>query len=172
MSRQYINFKKKRELGEILTDTFAFIRENFKKLFLIILKTSVPAIVLLAVALIFMTYTYSGFIGNFGLSIQNGDSSSFNTGIMIISVIIMLFAMILFYGILFGTTLHYIKSYVDTKGEINELAIKKGVKKDLGKIIGLSILSSLITGFGFVLCVLPAIYLYVPMSLVFAILVI
>jgi len=171
MTNKYIEFKKKRELGEILTDTFAFIRSNFKQLFSTILKTSAPILVLLVIALIFMTYSYSDFIGTIGFDLQNSSPGSFNSGLMIISILVLVVIGILFYGILFGTILHYIKSYIHNQGIIDTEEVKKGVKKDYGRIIGLSLISGLITGFGFLLCFLPGIYLYVPMSLVFAILI-
>jgi len=172
MNNNYIEFKKKRELGDILTDTFAFIRTNFKNLLLIILKNTAPAIILLIIALAFMTYVYSDFIGGFSLGIQTGDDmGSLDFSLMIISLIVLLIAGVLFYGTIFGTILHYIKSYVHNQGEVNTEEISTGVKKDFWRIIGLSILSGLITGFGAMLCLLPGIYLYVPMSLVFAILV-
>ena len=172
MNNNYIEFKKKRELGDILTDTFSFIRINFKNLFLIILKNTAPAIILLIIALAFMTYVYSDFIGEFSLGIQNGnDLGALNITLMVISLVILLIAGVFFYGTIFGTILYYIKSYVYNKGEINVEEIRTGVKEDFWKIIGLSILSGLISGVAFMLCVLPAIYVYVPLSLVFAILV-
>lgn len=172
MNNNYIEFKKKRELGEILSDTFGFIRMNFKSLFLTILKNTAPAIILLVIALAFMTYVYSDFIGAFSLGVQSGDDlGALNVSLMMISVVILLIAGVLFYGTIFGTILHFIKSYVQNQGEVNPDEISAGVKKDFWKIIGLSILSGLISGFAFMLCVLPAVYVYVPLSLVFAILV-
>lgn len=172
MNNNYIEFKKKRELGEILSDTFGFIRINFKSLFLTILKNTAPAIILLVIALAFMTYVYSDFIGEFSLGVQSGDDfGAMNVSLMMISIVILLVAGILFYGTIFGTILHFIKSYVQNQGEVNPNDISAGVKKDFWKIIGLSILSGLMTGIAFFLCVLPAIYVYVPLSLVFAILV-
>ncbi len=171
MNDNYIEFKKKRELGEILTDTFAFLRTNFKNLFSVLLKTSAIAIVLFLVALVFMTYVYSDFLGSIGIYSENSNIENLNIGLMILSALLLFIAGVVFYGVLFGTILNYIKSYVNNKGIVNTVEVKEGVKKDFLKIIGLSILSNLIIGFGLVLCVIPGIYLYVPMSLVFSILV-
>ena len=33
MTNNYINFKRQRELGEVISDTFKFLRENYRLLF-------------------------------------------------------------------------------------------------------------------------------------------
>ncbi len=167
MNTNYIEFKKKRELGDILTDTFAFIRQEGKSLFSVLLKTSgIPFLLLLAAS---AYYTYSSANMFDPLTIQNGGM--FNSASILLSLFMLLATMLIFYGLLFGSVLHYIKAYVDNKGTIDQDTVVQGVKKDFGNIIGLGILSGLIIFFGFILCVLPGIYLYVPMSLVFSILV-
>ncbi|MFT5738606.1 MAG: hypothetical protein ACI9SG_002963, partial [Maribacter sp.] len=42
MKSNYIEFKKQRELGEILSDTFAFFRNEFKLFFTIFFKIVGP----------------------------------------------------------------------------------------------------------------------------------
>ncbi|PKV50358.1 hypothetical protein ATE84_2415 [Aquimarina sp. MAR_2010_214] len=167
MNNNYIEFKKKRELGDILTDTFAFVRQNGKSLLSVLLKTSGIAFVLLLSASAY--YTYSS--ANLFDPVSIGRGEMFNSGMIIIAVFAMLVTLLIFYTLLFGTVLHYIKNYIDNKGNVNQEAVVQGVKKDFGNIIGLGTLSGLITFFGFMLCVIPGIYLYVPMSLVFSILI-
>ncbi len=167
MNNNYIEFKKKRELGEILSDTFAFLRQNGKSLLSVLLKTSGIPFVLLLLASAYYTYSTGNMFDP--VSIQNGNV--FNSGGLFISLLAMLITLLIFYGLLFGTVLHYIKAYIENKGTINTEAVTQGVKKDFGNIIGLGILSGMITFFGFIFCLIPGIYLYVPMSLVFSILV-
>ena len=38
MHTDFIEFKKKRELGDVLSDTFAFLRSQFKPFFNVFLK--------------------------------------------------------------------------------------------------------------------------------------
>ena len=38
MQNNYINFKKERDLGAIISDTFSFIREEYKTIFRLYLK--------------------------------------------------------------------------------------------------------------------------------------
>ncbi|MEW7278384.1 hypothetical protein ABW636_07295 [Aquimarina sp. 2201CG1-2-11] len=167
MNNNYIEFKKKRELGEILSDTFAFLRQNGKSLLSVLLKTSGIPFVLLLLATAYYTYSTGNMFDP--VSIQSGNT--FNSGGIIISALAMLITLLIFYGLLFGTVLHYIKVYIDNKGIINNETIIQGVKKDFGNIIGLGILSGMIIIFGILFCIIPGIYLYVPMSLVFSILV-
>lgn len=167
MNNNYIEFKKKRELGDILTDTFAFIRQNGKSLLSVLLKTSGIPFILLLLASAYYTHSSANIFDP--VSIRNGGM--YNSGTLIIALFAMLATLLVFYALLFGTVLHYIKNYIDNKGNVDLEVVVQGVKKDFGNIIGLGILSGLITFFGFMLCVIPGIYLYVPMSLVFSILV-
>lgn len=167
MNNNYIEFKKKRELGDILTDTFAFIRQNGKSLLSVLLKTSGISFILLLLASAYYTHSSANIFDP--VSIRNGGM--YNSGTLIIALFAMLATLLVFYALLFGTVLHYIKNYIDNKGNVDLEVILHGVKKDFGNIIGLGILSGLITFFGFMLCAIPGIYLYVPMSLVFSILV-
>ncbi len=167
MNTKYIEFKKKRELGDILTDTFAFLRQEGKSLFSVIVKTCGVPFILLLLASAYYTYASSSLFDP--VSISRGGM--FNSGAVIIALILMLIALLAFYGLLFGSVLHYIKVYVSGQGTVDYDTVVQGVKKDFGNILGLGVLSGIIIFFGFMLCVLPGIYLYVPMSLVFSILV-
>ncbi len=167
MNNKYIEFKKKRELGDILSDTFAFLRQEGKSLFSVLIKTCGIPFVLLLLASAYYTYASSNLFDT--VSIGNGQL--FNSGAMIISLLLMLAALLAFYGLLFGSVLHYLKAYIDNKGTVDYSNVVQGVKKDFGSILGLGALSGIIIFFGFMLCILPGIYLYVPMSLVFSILV-
>ncbi len=167
MNNNYIEFKKKRELGDILTDTFAFIRQSGKHLLSILLKTSAIPFVLLLLASAYYTHTYANVFDP--ISISRGEF--FNSGTLLISLFAMFAMLLIFYGVLFGTVLHYIKNYIENKGVVHSETVVQGVKNDFGKIIGLGVLSGLITFCGTLICVIPGIYLYVPMSLVFSILI-
>jgi len=122
-------------------------------------------------ALTFMSFVYSDFLGSLGIYSENPSFNGADTGLFVIAILIMFISLILFYGVLYSTVLYYIKSYINSNGTVDTNEVKQGVKKDFLKIIGLSLLSNLITAFGFMLCFFPGIYAYVPMSLVFAILV-
>ena len=121
---EIIQFKKQRDLGEILTDTFKFIRINWKPLFGLILKNTGPA--LLIVLLAFIYYTQSTIMSIGDLSSIYGPAEMF-TGGVIISLLVLLFAAISFYSLLYGTILYYIKSYVKNEGVVNREEVNSGV---------------------------------------------
>ncbi|MDY8137407.1 hypothetical protein [Aquimarina sp. 2201CG5-10] len=167
MNNKYIEFKKKRELGDILTDTFAFLRQNIKPLFSIALKTTGIPFILVILSTAYYTHASANMFEPFALE----SGQFFNSGNILISLLMLFITALIFYGLLAASILHYIKIYSKNEGVVDEKAVIQGVKKDFGNIIGLAILSWLIVAFGTVLCVIPGIYLYVPMSLVFSILI-
>ncbi|AXT54219.1 hypothetical protein J8L88_15425 [Aquimarina sp. MMG015] len=171
MNNNYIEFKKKRELGDILTDVFVFLRTNFKPLFTVLFKTTGIVLVILLLSIAYYTHATSNFMDPFALGGGAGNLNMFNSGSFLISAFVMIISILIFYGLVFGTVLHYIKEYSDNQGVVLQQSVINGVKKDLGSIIGLSILSSIMLVVGFMLCVIPGIYLYVPLSLIFPILV-
>jgi hypothetical protein len=163
---EIIQFKKQRDLGEILTDTFKFIRINWKPLFGLILKNTGPA--LLIVLLAFIYYTQSTIMSIGDLSSIYGPAEMF-TGGVIISLLVLLFAAISFYSLLYGTILYYIKSHVKNEGIVDKEEVNNGVKNSFWNLIGLSFLVALITGAGLIFCVIPGLYLGTVLATTFAI---
>jgi len=161
-NNQTIQFKRQREIGDIITDTFKFIRENYKLLFSYILKTTGPFFLILVLAVGYYTYSVAGSpFENF-----SGDIGSF-----IISFLILGVALMLFYSALYGTILHYIKNYISNDGMVAEAEVVAGVKKDFFKLLLLSFLSAILVIAGFIMLIIPGIYLVVPLSLGGAVLV-
>ena len=157
-----IQFKKQREIGDIITDTFRFIRENYKLLLTYLLKTTGPFFLILVVAVGYYTYSVAGSpFENF-----SGDIGNFIVSFMVLAV-----ALMLFYSAMYGTILHYIKAYISNKGIVAEAEVVAGVKKDFFKLLLLSFLSAILVLAGFMMLVIPGIFLIVPLSLGGAILV-
>lgn len=162
MQNQYIQFKKQRELGEIISVTFKFLRENYKPIIKSITQVVAPTFVLLMAALAYYTYTVAGS----PLMAMEGNSGEF-----LISFFILAVTLLLFYASLYGTILHYIKSYIENKGLVDEAQIKTGAQDDLGKLFLVFIVSAILVFTGLILFVIPGIYLMVPLSLAAAVLV-
>ena len=108
---KYIEFKKQRELGEILSDSFGFIRNEFKPFFGTILKIVGPYILVMLISMGFYMYT----IGDvFNLTALGGNQfSAFSPVIMVISVLALILSSIAAYVLAQGTVLYYIKSYIE-----------------------------------------------------------
>jgi hypothetical protein len=156
MQDQYIQFKKQRELGEIISVTFKFLRENYKTLIKSITQVVAPTFILLIAALAYYTYTVAGS----PLAAMEGKSEEF-----LISFFILAVTLLLFYASLYGTVLHYIKSYIENKGTVDEAEVKTGAQDDLGKLFMVFIISAAIVFTGLILFIIPGIYLMVPFSL-------
>lgn len=162
--KEIIPFKKQRDVGAVLTDTFTFMRLNFKPLFSAIFKYAGPA--LIGLILSFVLYIRN--IG--GMDFFSDDIQLFQ-GQLLWVILLLLIAAIIFYGMLYSTLISYIASYEKNKGIIDDQEIKNGVKTHFWGVIGLSFLVGLITIFGIVLCVIPGIYLGTVLASTFAILI-
>jgi hypothetical protein len=167
MTENYIQFKKQRELGDIITDTFSFIRANYKLLFKLIFKIAGPAFLVLLLALTYYSY----------LSLETLETSlldmaaTLDVGTYLITGAVLLFSMLAFSVLLYGTVLHFIQSYIKNNGTVLEDEVKQGVKYDFGNLLGLLVLCGIILFFGLILCVIPGVYLWVPISIAPAVMV-
>jgi hypothetical protein len=167
MSNPPIEFHKQRELGELITDTFRFIKENFKPLFKVIFKVTGPVFFILLLAIGYYSYLGMDILENPYLI----SSMEMDMGTYFISLFIIFLSLMAFYVLLYGSVLHYIESYKNNAGKVEETEIYSGVKNDFGKLLGLIFIAGIITIAGLLLCVLPGVYLWVPMSLAPAILI-
>lgn len=165
--KPYIEFKKQRDLGEILSDTFKFIRSEFKPFCSTFFKIVGPYMVVMLICYALYMYQFGDLL-NFNVE----RSSGVFDGLIIFAVgAAFVMSLILAYVLSQATTLFYIKSYANNKGTINFEEIKAGVYGALWQFIGLGMLVGLCVGAGLIFCLIPGIYLYVPLILSFSILV-
>lgn len=165
--KPYIEFKKQRDLGEILSDTFKFIRSEFKPFCSTFFQIVGPYLVIMLICYVLYMYKF----GNL-LSFNLESSNDFVDGLLLFAVgAAFIMSLILAYVVSQATTLFYIKSYANNNGTTNFEEIKKGVYGSLWQFIGLGILVGLCVGLGLMFCLIPGIYLYVPLILSFSILV-
>ncbi len=162
-----IEFKKQRELGEILSDTFAFLRLQFKPFITTFFKIVGPYLVVMIIGMGF--YLYS--LGSLMDFTSESSNEIFRGVSTLVGILVFLVAMVLVYATSQSTVLHYIKSYINNDGITNFSEIKKQVYESLWQFIGLGILVVLSVMLGFLFCFVPGIYLAVPLSLSFSIMV-
>lgn len=162
MNDQKINFKRQREIGEILSDTFKFIRLEYKGLFTALMRNAaIPFLLLLGASGYYAaTATDLSFITTGGI---------FSAAGFLVSLSFVGLAQVLYFGFMFGSILHYIKQYSENNGVVDQDSISQKVRSSLGGIIGLSILTALMLMVGLFLCFFPMVYLSVPLALVFSI---
>jgi len=170
MSNQdYIEFRKVRDLGRIISDTLSFLRQEWQPLFSTIIRASIIPII---IALVIGVY----FTGSSGLVLQayfeaafSGDISSFfdYPNLDSFFMIFLLFSV----ALIFATTTisvsiyAYIKSYIAGRGSINYEDIRQTVKEKMVSLFLMSIVVSIISTIGYFLCILPGIYFAVTFTL-------
>ena len=162
-----IQFKKQRELGAILTDTFKFIRLNWRTMFPLLLKIAGPALLLLIAAYIYYAQSLFGSLGFFQTF---EDFGNFGTTTLI-SIVLLIISALVYYSLLNGVILHYIKSYTENGGIVSPEVVTEGVKRDFWKLIGTSFMVGIIAGFGMIFCLIPGIYFWVVLSTAYAVVV-
>lgn len=169
--KQFIQFKKQRELGEMLSDVFTFLRHEFKPFFTLILQITLPYLIFFFVSFGFVLYTFGDITALATSGPSAFDSEELSILLLVVSILVLSFTGIMVYALAYSATLHYIKSYTENNGEVNEVQVKTEVKDTFWSFIGLSILKGIAIGIGLMLCIIPGIYLIVPMSVVFCIMI-
>jgi len=167
MNRSYIEFRKQRDFSSILSDTFGFIRNEFKPFIKAIFNIAGPAIIIFMLSLAAYNYV-AGDLFNF-TNVNEPSVSTSSVILTIVAVITYFVSAIAAYILTVSTTLFYIKSYVDYKGNINETEIKSNVYKSFWSFFGLSFLKGVTLVIATMLCVLPVFYAMIPMAIVFSI---
>lgn len=163
--KQFIEFKKRRELGEILSDSFGFIRHEFKPFFKLILQVCGPYLILFLLSLSFYLYASGGI---FDFQVGQTDIPE-NLGLLFLSLGLFIITGIVTYVYANSTAIHYIKSYINNQGKVNENEVKQHVKQTFWGFTGLSVLKWGTLIVSIMLCLLPVLYFMVPMFVVFCI---
>ena len=163
----FIEFKKERDLGAIINDTFKFLRENWKSYGLFVLKIVGPLILIGAALVVFAYLSYTSLLGDGSdpeaLLINLNSIATYILGMMVATGII--------YTLIAEVSLFYIKSYIDNRGVASFEEVKNNTFKNIWKFIGFGILAILMVVVGYFMCFFPAIYLGIVLTLGFPILV-
>lgn len=171
-NNNFIIFKKERDLGAIINDTFKFIRENWKPYFMFIIKIVGPILLIGAAIMVFAFISYSSAAKGF-LNIGQSDVSQEFSGIsgMFSSLLLMSVVWGLVYTLLAEVSMYYVRSYINNNGIADFEEVKRNTYRNIWKFIGMGILSILMMGVGYVLCFLPMIYIAIVLSLAIPIMV-
>lgn len=156
MNQDFIQFKQQRELGEIISVSFKFLRENYKTYLRLLIKIAGPAFLLLIAALAYYSYSNMGNMLN---------AETFMSGEFFISFGVLALTLLLYFSAVYATVYNLIKSYIQNKGEIKDDEVASWAKEDLGKMFGLNIISWIFMFAGMMLFLIPGIYVSVPLSI-------
>ena len=164
--KKLIEFKKQRELGDVLTDTFGFIRAEFKPFITAVFQISGLYLFLFLIATVFYISSTKNM---FNFEIGQNTTRLNDLPLMFGSLLILIIFGLLAYTFANSAVLHYIKSYVNNDGQVNIEQVKQNVKSSFWGFLGLSILKWITLMVAILFCVLPILYFMVPMFLVFCI---
>lgn len=164
-NQNFVNFKKTRDLGAIISDTFKFLSVEWKPFFATILKISiVPVLIAIAVAIYFVMSSTS-FYGDL-LQLNDYDSDvDFNFSEIFLPLLAFFFSYLIAYALMTVASLSYIKSYIENKGTVNYEEIQNSTKEKFWPYVGLFFLIGIIVFIGLMFCVIPGIYFGVVLSL-------
>jgi len=142
MQNNFIEFKRRRELGTVISDTFSFLRKNAKPLFSVLFKTCLIPFIFLLIGVGFYTYSSAGLQPT---AIINGVD---NPLLLVSSVFVMMLSVLFYSALLYGTVTTYIKFYIETQNNIDIDAVRQYVQDNTFTFIKIVLLK-----FGIILAV-------------------
>lgn len=154
MIEKEIQFRKKRELGDILSDSFEFIKQEYKPVSKLILTYVLPFLILYGIVQVFIQMKV---IGNIDLS----DPEALLANIGPIYKNIFLFSLfgIFVQSLLIGTYYSYIEVYIKKgKGNFDISEIKPHLFSNSLLALSAGFAVFILTMIGIVLCIVPGIY--------------
>jgi hypothetical protein len=167
MTEKEILFRKKREIGDIFSDTFEFIRQEYKPILKLIAVYVLPFIIMYSIVQVYLQK-------NFISKIDFTDPEAFLAVIGPVYLNVFLFSLfgLFVQSLLIATYYSYIEVYVKKgKGNFDPSEITPYLFSNGLLAIGASIVIFIIVIFGIFLCIIPGIYFANTLSLAFIILI-
>jgi hypothetical protein len=166
IEQNFIDFKQKRDLGAMLSDTFQFLNAEWKPFFGSILKISIIPILIAICTVVYSTMSSVSFLGDFD-QVTDYDIVNLNFSDLILPISIAIISYLTALASITVAALSYIKSYTAHKGFVNYQEIQNLTKEKFWPYVGLFIIVGIIVFFGMLFCILPGIYFGVVLSLSF-----
>jgi hypothetical protein len=170
MEQAPINFKQKRDFGEIFNATFSFIGQEFKPLGKAVLFYALPFLIVAAILSVFISIEQQKMTTAMQSATQQGmsDTLSYMGGVykyMFLNILVFVFGI----TALRCTILGYIKLYiVKGKDQFTSEDIWNELKRSFLPVLGISILVSILQIIGTILCLVPGVILAVSLILIYA----
>jgi hypothetical protein len=166
--KQPIELRRLRDFGQIITDSFTFLKENFKPMFSALIIICGFFIIIGTISTVF---TYMNILTPFNVKINRYDpatSLAFFT-----SALINAFILLLTHAFIYLATLCYISVYIQKNNATPTLAEVWGYfRYYFFRVLGSGIVIFFLLLVGFLLCFIPGIYLMPVMYLILPIIVI
>lgn len=165
MNKPLVVLEKERDFTDVINGTFAFITQEFKLLFkVLVLYAGLPIIAASLIGAIYAGNTMS----NLFLTIQ-GKSVPVEPDFSVMGAMYLMVFIAMF--MISGLTAAYLDEYRKKgNGGFNEGDVWRNFVSQLLTAIGLNIVTFIMIMIGIVLCIIPGIYIMVPLSLVVTVL--
>ncbi len=167
--KQPIELRRLRDFGQVINDSFTFLKENFKPLFKALLIICGFFILISTISSVF---AYLNMGGAFNFNVNANDLGSRPAGYFI-SLMVNIFILIITQSFIHLVTLCYISVYLQKQNLTPTLSeVWDYFKFYFFRVVGSGILIFLILMIGTMLCFIPGIYLMPIMYLVIPIIII
>jgi len=167
MTDKEILFRKKREIGDIFSDSFQFIKQEHKPLTKLIAVYVLPFMVLYGFVQI---YLQKNVISKIDLTDQ--EALFANIGPIYLNIFLFSLFGLFVQSLLIATYYTYIEAYVNKgKGNFDLTDITPQLFSNGLLAIGASLVIFIVVIFGLILCIVPGIYFANSLSLAFIILI-
>ncbi len=162
MIEKEIQFRKKRELGNILSDSFEFLKQEYKPISKLILIYVLPFLILYGVV---QVYVQMKLIGTFDLN--DPETMMANIGPVYKNIFLFSLFGIFVQSLLIGTYYSYIEIYIKKgKGNFDLSEIKPQLFSNSLIALGAGFVVFVITMIGIVMCIVPGVYFANTFSIV------
>jgi hypothetical protein len=166
MIEKEIEFRKKREMGDIFTDSFEFIRQEIKPISKLVAIYVLPFIILYGFVQIYLQKNVISKI-----DFANTEALLENIGPVYLNVFMFALFGLFVQSLLIATYYSYIEVYIKKgKGNFDLSDITPYLFANGLLAIGASIIVFIIVMFGLILCIIPGIFFANTLSIVFIIL--
>jgi hypothetical protein len=162
MTEKEIQFRKKREIGDIFTDSFQFIKQEYKPVSKLVFIYVLPFILLYGVVQI---YLQKNIISK--IDFTNTETLLANIGPLYLNVFLFALFGLFVQSLLIATYYSYIEVYIKKgKGNFGFSEITPQLFSNGLLAIGASVVIFIVVMFGLILCIIPGIYFANTFSIV------
>ncbi len=164
MNTEKLKFQKVRTISEVLEDAFSFLQAHFIKMLKVIWEVNKVYIILFVIFSFAFYYRYSIFLDE--MITKNNMT---NAGMEVILGLLLTLYTLIVTARVYATGYGYIRNYIENDGQINLAKIKAFTDDKWWGYILLSILVGILVIIGFLLFIIPGIWVLVPLSVAFPI---
>lgn len=156
--RPPIVLRQRRDFGQTISDSFAFMRQNAKPLFKAIITICFPPVL---IALLIIGYFMYGMFSGIQSAMVSGDGPPVMSGVGLTFSMLLYYPCLIFSGVMLEAVTHeYIRAY--ERGEHMGIATGDLWRRSIGQFwsyFGMLLLNGIATAAGLLLCLLPGLWI-------------